>query len=188
MTVGEKVCPVQKAGHLDSRVRSWLQQPARILAPYLKEGMLAVDFGCGPGFFTLEMARRVGSSGRVIAVDLQEGMLEKLAKKVKASGLADRIDLHLCEKKSIGIKSEADFILAFYVVHEVPDQDRLFRQLAAILKPGGHLLLAEPLFHVSKKAFAQSLALAQLAGFKLLSRPPLLFSKTALLTRPVASG
>jgi len=65
------VCPVEKAGILDNRLRRLVQDPKIILKPYLKEGMIALDVGCGPGYFSLDMARMVGKTGRVIACDLQ---------------------------------------------------------------------------------------------------------------------
>ena len=71
-----KVCPVERAGRLNNSIRRWFQNPEKILQPYIKEGMIVVDLGCGPGFFTVDMARLVGTSGRVIASDLEEGMLE----------------------------------------------------------------------------------------------------------------
>ena len=69
----KRVCPVEIAGHLDNRIRRWVQNPQKILEPYVEEGMVVLDIGCGPGFFSIDMAKMVGRSGRVIAADLQEG-------------------------------------------------------------------------------------------------------------------
>ena len=55
-----RVCPVEKADRLDTRIRRWLQNPQKILKPYIKEGMTVLDFGCGPGFFSVDMAQMVG--------------------------------------------------------------------------------------------------------------------------------
>ena len=118
-----RICPVERSGSLDTTFRKWLQDSQKILHPYVKEGMTAVDFGCGPGFFTVDMAHMVGESGRVIAVDLQEGMLQKLREKIQGTEHEERIMLHKCEEDNIGIAEQVDFILAFYVVHEVPRQD-----------------------------------------------------------------
>jgi 2-polyprenyl-3-methyl-5-hydroxy-6-metoxy-1,4-benzoquinol methylase len=46
-----RVCPVELAHSLDNTLRRWLQNPQRILAPYIQEGMTVLDVGCGPGFF-----------------------------------------------------------------------------------------------------------------------------------------
>jgi len=45
-----RVCPVERAGVLDHRIRRWLQDPQKILRPYVEEGMTVLDIGCGPGF------------------------------------------------------------------------------------------------------------------------------------------
>lgn len=49
--VKNRVCPVELAGSLDNKIRKWFQNPQKILAPYIKEGMKVLDIGCGPGFF-----------------------------------------------------------------------------------------------------------------------------------------
>ncbi len=56
-----KVCSVELAGGLDNKFRRFLQNPQKILKPYLKEGMTVLDLGCGPGFFTIEIAKMIGS-------------------------------------------------------------------------------------------------------------------------------
>ena len=71
-----RVFPVERAESLDNIIRRWLQNPQKILRPYLKEGMTVLDIGCGPGFISIDMAQMVGESGQVISVDLQEGMLQ----------------------------------------------------------------------------------------------------------------
>ncbi|MCW9096800.1 MAG: methyltransferase domain-containing protein, partial [Ignavibacteriaceae bacterium] len=86
-----RICPVEKADSLDTRFRRWFQSPKKILKPYIKEGMTVLDLGCGPGFFSIELAKMVGSSGKVITADLQKGMLEKLKEKIKGTQLENRI-------------------------------------------------------------------------------------------------
>src|SRR5512134_2750063 len=100
-TERNRVCPVELAPSLDSRIRSWLQNPHDILAPYVRVGMRALDVGCGPGFFSIEMARMVGPSGKVISADLQEGMLTRLAEKIRGTELEKRIALVQCDKERI---------------------------------------------------------------------------------------
>ncbi|MDY6951373.1 MAG: class I SAM-dependent methyltransferase, partial [Thermodesulfobacteriota bacterium] len=102
------LCPVEKAGRLDNVFRRWLHNPRRILGPYVEEGMTVLDFGCGPGYFTVDMAQMVGRSGRVIAADLQEGMLEKLRCKIEGTPLEDRVTLHRCQENGIGLSEKVD--------------------------------------------------------------------------------
>ena len=157
----KRVCPVERAGSLDNRIRRWLQDPQKILGPYVEEGMTILDIGCGPGFFSIDMAQMVGKSGRVIASDLQEGMLEKLRDKIKGTELEERITLHKCEENKIGVLEKVDFILAFYMVHEVPDQDEFFNEIESLLKPDGQIFIVEPPFHVSKSAFEETIRKAE---------------------------
>ena len=125
----KRVCPVERAGGLDNKVRRLLQNPRKILGNYVKEGMTALDLGCGPGFFSVEMARMVGESGRVVSTDLQEGMLQKLKNKIQGTEIEKRIKLHKCEEDKIGVSENVDFILAFYMVHEVTDQKKFFGEI-----------------------------------------------------------
>ena len=178
-----RVCPVERAGSLDNRIRRWLQNPQKILEPYIKEGMTVLDMGCGPGLFSIDMAQMVGNSGRVIASDMQEGMLQKLRDKIKGTEIDQRITIHKCQENKIGVSDEIDFVLLFYMVHEVPNEEALFNEIAMILKPNGQVLIVEPPFHVSKSAFEETITKARNAGFTIVERPNVLFSKTALLKK-----
>ena len=62
-----RVCPVEQAGALDTCYRRWMQSPKRILKPFINKGMHVLDLGCGPGVYTLEIARMAGEKGKVIA-------------------------------------------------------------------------------------------------------------------------
>jgi len=176
------VCPVGIARSLDNRIRRWLQDPRKILAPYIEEGMTVLDLGCGPGFFSIAMAAMVGKSGRVIAVDLQDGMLHKLRDKIRGTEFEERIILHKCEKDKMGVSRKVDFVLAFYMVHEVPDKQLLFDEMTSIIKPDGKVLIVEPVFHVSKKSFEETVRKAQIAGFVPVERPTMFFSQTIIMS------
>jgi ubiquinone/menaquinone biosynthesis C-methylase UbiE len=177
-----RVCPVELADSLDSRIRRLLQNPERIISPYIKEGMTVLDFGCGPGFFSIEIAKLIGRTGRLISADLQEGMLRKLRAKIKGTELESRIKLVKSDKSGINVRDKVDFILVFYVVHEVPDKIRLFEEFKTVLKEKGMILLVEPkFFHVSKSEFAATTGIAEKTGFKILKGPALAFSWSAVL-------
>ena len=178
-----RVCPVERAGSLDNKFRRWFQDPKKILRPYVNKGMTVLDLGCGPGFFSVDMAQMVGETGRVIASDLQDGMLWKLQSKIQGTHLEERIILHKCKKDKIGIEEQVDFILAFYMVHEIPHQDMFFKEIESILKTNGLILIVEPPFHVSKKAFNQTVERAQEAGLIASEGSKVLFSKTVILKK-----
>jgi ubiquinone/menaquinone biosynthesis C-methylase UbiE len=161
-----RVCPWWGGFFIDNPLRRLLHNPEKILGPYVKPGTTAMDVGCGMGMFSLAMAQMVGNSGRVIAVDLQQQMLDMLRRRVERTSVADRIPTHKCEADRLGFDAQADFALAFMMVHEVTDQRRLLGEIHACLKPGGKLLVAEPKIHVPGRAFLQTVATAEELGFR----------------------
>lgn len=171
---------------LNSPVRRWFNQPDRVLAGHVGPGMTVLEPGPGMGFFTLELARMAGESGRVIAVDIQPRMLAALRRRAARAGLADRVDARVAKPDSLGVADLAgkvDFTLAFAVAHEMPSADRFFREAAEASKPGGRLLLAEPAGHVSDPEFEAELRAASDAGFRVLGSPAVRRSRTALLEK-----
>jgi cyclopropane fatty-acyl-phospholipid synthase-like methyltransferase len=183
--MSEHVCPWWIGYFLVSPIRRWMQNPDEIIAPYVTPGMTVLEPGPGMGFFTLPLARRVGS-GRVIAVDIQPKMLSALRRRATKAGLIQRIDTRLAKSDSLAIddlRGSVDFVLAVAVVHEMPSADAFFCQTAAALAPGGRLLFAEPAGHVSEEKFAQELEAAALAGLAVKDRPAVKRSHAAVLAR-----
>lgn len=176
------VCPVEVAGMLDNRFRKLFQNPQKILKPYIKEGMVVLDLGCGPGFFSMEIAKLLNKSGKVICADLQEGMLDIVRRKIKGSDNESLFQLHKCDCDAINLSSSVDFVLAFYMIHEVPDQVRLFEELKSILTPQGRILIIEPKFHVSKGSFNKMIENLNAIGFEVIENPKVLFSRSILVT------
>jgi len=166
-----RVCPHTLAFMLDNWIRLLIQNPAKILKEYIQPGDIVIDMGCGPGFFTIEMARLVGKKGQVIAVDLQPEMLARVARKAARKGVAGQVTCHRCQPDRIGLDLRSDFILAYYMVHETPDAMAFFREARSLLRDKGQLLVVEPRMHVSRRDFDKMLVVAEESGFKGLSIP-----------------
>ena len=180
------VCPWWIGYILASPLRRLMNSPRQILDPHVRDGMTVLEPGPGMGFFTLEIARRVGATGRVIAVDIQPRMLAGLKKRAAKAGLLERVEARLAQPDSMGLGDMAgkiDFALAFAVVHEVRARSTFFADTFAALKPGASLLFVEPAGHVSPTLFAKELALAEGAGFILDGRPTISHSHAALLKK-----
>lgn len=181
----DRVCPASHAGHLDSLIRRLIQSPKRITDRFIGEGDTVIDIGCGPGFFSCPMARMVGHCGNVIAIDLQEEMLSILREKADKEGLSSIIEPRKAELDTlnIGCRVEADFALAFYVMHELPDIETALHEIYEALLPGARMLIAEPTMHVSEREFDETCRLADVAGFVLVEKPHILFSRSVVLEK-----
>lgn len=180
------VCPWWLGYWLASPMRRLLHNPAAILTPFVQPGMTVFEPGPGMGFFTLEMARMVGRHGRIVAVDIQPKMLSALGRKAGRKGVRDRIELRLADQRGMGIgdlAGKVDFVLAFAMVHELPDSRQFFNESFAALKPGGKLLFSEPTQHIGESEFAKSLDHAKQAGFLVESTPAIRSSLSALLVK-----
>jgi 2-polyprenyl-3-methyl-5-hydroxy-6-metoxy-1,4-benzoquinol methylase len=186
--MAEHVCPWWLGYFLIGPIRRLGSgSPDKILSPHVKNGMTVIEPGPGMGFFTLPMARMVGGSGRVVAIDIQPKMIEHLRRRADKAGLLGRIETRLTQPDSLGIADLAgsvDFVLAMAMVHETPSPKSFFSDCAAALKPGGRLLLAEPAGHVKSDRFDLELAYARAAGLELLEEPPIRRSLTALFVKP----
>ncbi|SYZ72749.1 Methylase involved in ubiquinone/menaquinone biosynthesis [Candidatus Zixiibacteriota bacterium] len=168
------ICPWWMGYFLISPWRRRLQNPEKILSPYIKSGIKILEIGPGMGFFTLSMARMVGDKGRIFAVDVQQKMLASLEKRAAKAGLKNRIMARPCSPTSLEIddlSGTIDFAVAFAVMHEIPDQKAALESIMAALKPGGTLLISEPGKRVTRDEFQKTVSLAENCGFKKISAP-----------------
>ncbi len=90
-----------------------MHNPKKIFAGLVQPGETALDLGCGPGYFTLPLARLVGENGRVAAVDLQAEMLAIVRRRAERQGLLSRLVLCQAEAGKIDLDLPVDFALAF---------------------------------------------------------------------------
>lgn len=177
------VCPRWLCFTFDNWIRKMLQNPDEIMKSFIKDGDTVLDIGPGIGFFTIPMARIVGDRGRVIAADIQEEMLTAIKKRAIRAGILDRIKLQLVSGDLSVVGSGIDFILAFWMAHEVPDQQKFFDQLFSLLKADGRFLLVEPKIHVSREQFSSLVQEAESAGFRTAGNPAIPLSWAVLLTK-----
>jgi len=163
------ICPFWLGYFLINPLRKFLENPDKMLSPYVSGGMTVLEPGCGMGFFTLPLARMVGTEGKVVVVDIQEKMLSALKKRAQRAGLADRITFRHAGNDGLGLDdlvNKIDFAVAIHVVHEIPDQTAFFKEMWKALKPGKKLLVVEPKGHVSGDKFEVSMEKAREIGFR----------------------
>ncbi len=184
--MAERVCPWWLGYFHLGPIRKIFENPRKILSPLVKKGMKVLEPGCGMGFFTLEAARLAGPEGRVYAVDLQPRMIGALERRVRRAKLAGTVETRICPADTMGVSDldgSIDLVLAFYLVHEVPDVERFFREVRQALRPGGCCVVLEPAGHVSEEAFESTLDAARGAGFAVTAGPDVHKSHTAVLEK-----
>lgn len=183
--VKSSVCPWWASSILTASIRKPFHNPLRILSPYVADGMTVMDVGCGVGYFSIPMSRLVGKQGKVIAVDLQPEMLEGLKKSAVKVGTTNIIPRQ-CAQESLLVEQwngTVDFVLVFYMLHEVPDPERLIKELHEALTPGGKVLFAEPIMHVGSSAFQSSSKMIAASGFIVAGEPKIPLSRVRLFQR-----
>ncbi len=142
------VCPWWMIRSFDNPLRRLLQKPENVLQDLVQPGDRCMDIGCGYGYYTIPMARLAGTSGSVTAADLQPEMLAGVRRRAEKAGLLSRIHLIQVDSSGLHLKGEFDFALAFWMVHEVADQEAFLGQIRSSLKPGSRFLMVEQRMHV----------------------------------------
>lgn len=183
LTGQKMVCPWWLCFTFDNPIRKLLHNPETILSPYVRPGNTVIDIGAGMGYFSIPIARLVGPGGHVTAIDIQAKMLSALTSRARRCGVSERIEPHLVNSDSLGNHPKADFIMAFWMVHEVPNQRAFLTEIFGLLKLEGLFLLAEPILHVPKKSFLRTIQTANQVGFIIKDRPKIHISHSVLFTR-----
>ncbi len=179
----QHICSARFAFTLHGPIRKHFQDPEKIISAFIGPGATVIDIGCGPGYFTIPIALLTGAAGTVYAVDIQEAMLRKVEARAVEAGVRTRIRPVLCAPDRISVSEAVDFVLTFWMVHEVPDRPALFRQIREVMKPGSRYLLVEPKIHVMKKRYGMIIDEAVAAGLKPVQEVQVPLSRAMLFSR-----
>jgi ubiquinone/menaquinone biosynthesis C-methylase UbiE len=180
------VCPWWMGYFLLNPFRKIGQNPKKILAPYVDLGMTILEVGPGMGFFTLPLAEMVGPAGKIVCVDIQEKMLNKLAKRAEKAKLHDRIEARVCGPDGLRISDlgeKVDFVLLYAVVHEIPNKEHFFSEIFRSLKGDGTVLFSEPKMQANQTDFDKTLKIAEASGLSAKERIKIWGSHSAILIR-----
>ncbi len=142
-----QIAPVFRVAHasrLTRPERDEEEQPDRVVeALNLSAGATVVDLGAGVGYFTWRLAKRVGPQGRVIAVDIQQGMLDLLAENLRQRGITN-VDAVLASPDDPGLpRGQVDLVLLVDVYHELAQPEKTMEQVRQALKPDGRVVIIE---------------------------------------------
>jgi ubiquinone/menaquinone biosynthesis C-methylase UbiE len=132
----------------------------------VRPGMAVLDAGCGPGRVTLPAAERVGAAGRVVALDIQPAMLEKLERRIASRGVSNVETLLAGLGEGRAGESRFDVALLVTVLGEIPDKPSALREIFRALRPGGVLSVTEVLPDPHYQSLSRVRELALHAGFR----------------------
>lgn len=152
----ERDNPFTKAQHAKTIVSSLKLQP----------GMKVLDAGCGPGRVTIPLAKAVGTSGSVDALDVQDKMLSIVAEKAKRANLSNISTIKAKLGDSQLRTNHYDRMVLVTVLGEIPNQEEAMAELYRALKPGGLLALIESIFDPHYQRLKSVESIAKEAGFK----------------------
>jgi len=160
--------PGQFAGLLDHKWRLAYRNPGETLGQFgFEAGMTVLDGGCGTGLFTLEMARMVGKTGTVHAVDLQRRCIELASEKVAVAKLTDRVQFHHCGLYQLPLADESvDLSVLIATLGEVPDPYLAMAEVRRVTKPGGRVALSEELLDPAFVSAAANKRIMAESGFR----------------------
>ena len=134
---------------LDNPLKRLFQPPKELIEKLgINPDQVVMDFGCGPGFFSIELAKE---SKTVIEVDLSPEMLKKAQNKAKKKHV-ENIRFLQSDGKNLQVEDgSVDLILLVTVFHEVGDTETVLKEFDRILKPTGRLAIVEV---IKKSTFA----------------------------------
>lgn len=154
---------------MDNPVRRLLAPSRRLVSKYISGGEVVADLGCGPGFHAMEMARIVGPSGKVYAVDFDDKAIRKLREKAEGMGYSN-IETHVSSAADLGfiLSSSVDFVLANGLLCCMVDHTGAVSGIKRILKPDGlaHLSITRTFLRRDQRAVDVEEWRGILAGFR----------------------
>jgi ubiquinone/menaquinone biosynthesis C-methylase UbiE len=181
-------CPAALTWLIESRIMESVAGSAILIQrANIEKGMRVLDAGCGPGRVTIPLAEHVGPEGEVVALDVQESMLARLADRIRERGLTNVRSIRAALGKGTLEVEQFDRAIMVTVLGEVPDREAALREIYAALKPGGLLSITEILPDPHYQSRRTVRAMADRVGFNVEEVHSGLRSYTLNLIRPSIS-
>ncbi|KKQ74342.1 MAG: Menaquinone biosynthesis methyltransferase (2-heptaprenyl-1, 4-naphthoquinone methyltransferase) [Candidatus Woesebacteria bacterium GW2011_GWB1_38_5b] len=154
---------------LDSDIRREMQPPDKLIERSgIKQGMRVLEVGCGSGAFVTSVARVVGKTGKVYALDIQPAMLRQLKVKLTKPENQDIKNIKLILGSAYKLPFEdnsIDLVYMVTVLQETPDKQKALKEAGRVLKPGGVLAVTEFLPDPDYPLKSTTIKIGEEAGF-----------------------
>jgi SAM-dependent methyltransferase len=156
------------AGIIDNPLRRRMQPPDEMpLRHGIEPGMRVLEVGPGNGRYTAATARRVGEAGRVVAIDIEPKMVNRVRSRLEAEGIGN-VEARVADVYDLPFDKETfDAAYMIAVIGEIPDPDRAMGEFRRVLKPGGTLAFSEVLMDPDYPRASTLVRKACAAGFRL---------------------
>lgn len=132
----------------------------------LQPGMRVLDIGCGPGRLAIPLAKALAPNGQVVALDIQQEMLDKVRKKAEEAGLTNIDYVNIGVGQGNLALNGFDRILLATVIGEIPQTEAAFKEIHAALAKDGILSVTELIFDPHFQRQKTVLGLAEKTGFR----------------------
>jgi len=159
-------CPASLAWLVNNPIRRRYIRPV-LDRVGIRPGERVLELGPGPGAFTVEAARRAGTEGRLIAVDIQPEMIAQVEKRVRKARLTN-VEAHVADAYHLPLEDDSvDRAFLVAVLPEIPDQARALAELRRVIKPGGVLSITEDFTDPDYPFAFETIRRVEAAGFSL---------------------
>jgi SAM-dependent methyltransferase len=180
-------CPVSFSWIVDNPVRRRYMHPV-LERVGIRPGERVLELGPGPGAFSLDAARMLGPSGRLIAVDIQPEMIAQLDRRARQAGV-ENIETHTAGAYALPLADQSvDRAFLVTVLPEIPDRVRALVELRRVLKPGGVLSVTEEFLDPDYLFTGETIRLVESVGFRLTRRAGSFWIYTVNFESPGPNG
>jgi ubiquinone/menaquinone biosynthesis C-methylase UbiE len=176
--------PEFMADLIDHPLRRKFQPPYETAVRHgLEAGMRVLEVGPGSGTYTMGAARRVGPLGKLVTIDIEPRMIERVERKAQAAGVTN-VEARVADVYDLPFENASfDVVYMIAVIGEIPDPNRAMREFYRVLTPAGTLVFSELLLDPDYPLASTLIRMASSAGFRLRDRIGNAFYYTLILEK-----